>query len=56
MKNSKLEAALQESKTRLTECMFDLVLLMEKVKQTLTDVAESIECVRDRLGEMEKGE
>lgn len=45
---------LRVSKEKLTACMFDLVVLMENVKHTLKHVTETIECVRDRLGELER--
>lgn len=56
MPTSELEAALKESQLRLSACMLDLMILKEQVNQVLKHVAESIECVRDRLGEIEKGE
>lgn len=54
MPTSEFEAALKESRLRLSACMLDLVILMETVRQTLDHVTKSIECVRDRIGEMEE--
>lgn len=54
--------ALKESFFRLSACLIDLAQLLEDVPmdkelhKSLRYIFKNIECVRDRLGEMERGD
>jgi hypothetical protein len=50
---SEHEKGLRESQVRLSSAMLYLLLLKENVSHVISHVAKNLECVRDRLNEME---